>query len=95
MNTQPIKEIARVGREVVQRRNSHDCNYGHLGPWKRQVSTAICSTLGMVVCGGIALIAFRRAMDAAHRHQEWRHADDELDDRLAESMDASDVVARY
>ncbi len=95
MNTQPIKDMARVGREVVLRRTSHDRNCGYLGPWKRHVSTAICSTLGMVVCGGMALIALRRAMDSAHRHQEWRHADDELDDRLAESMDASDAVARY
>lgn len=94
LNIEPIKEMASTGREALKRNSrEHDC--GHLGLWKKQMSAAVGSSIGMLICGGIAIVALKRAIDTAHRHQEWHHEDSDLDARLAESMDASDAVARY
>lgn len=94
LNIEPIKEMASTGRDALKP-NSRGRHDGHLKLWKKQMSTAVCSSVGMLVCGGIAIVALRRALNTAHLHQEWRHVDNGLDDRLAESMDASDAVARY
>lgn len=94
LNIEPIKELASAGREALKP-NSRDRDCGHLRLRNKQMATAVFSTVGMLVCGGMAIVALRRAMNTANRYEEWRHEDSDLDDRLAESMDASDAVARY
>jgi len=94
LNMEPIREMVSTGKQALKR-NSRDSESEHLSKWKKQMSRAVGSSLGAIVFGGIALVALKKAMDAAHRHQEWRHNDEMLDERLAGSLDASDAVASY
>lgn len=92
LSIEPIKEMMSTGRQALKRGSNKS---EHMASWKKQMSRAVGSSLGAVVFGGIALIALKKAMDAAHRHEEWKREDTRLDDRIADSLDASDPVASY
>jgi hypothetical protein len=90
---EPIKEMVHAGKQAFSRGNKG--NSEHLGRWKRHMTSAVGTSIGAVVLGGFALVALKKAFDAAHQHNDWTTKDNDLDERLESSLDASDAVASY
>lgn len=90
---QPIKEMVSAGKQAMSRKNPETSE--HLNRWKKHMGKAVGSSLGAIVLGGVAVVALKKAFDAAHKHTAWANQDHKLDARLAESLDASDPVAAY
>lgn len=93
VNIEPIKEMVHAGKQAFSRHDSGKSE--HLARWRKHMSRAVGSSLGMVVFGGFALVALKKAFDAAHQHNDWKAKDNRLDELSESSMDASDATASY
>lgn len=82
-----------TGRDAMLRSERGHSN--HLTPWKRHAARCSGAAVISLAFGGIALLSFLKMEKQARKHQEWKKMDADLDEALADSLDASDAVAKY
>ncbi len=88
-----VREITSTGKEAIDAYRSRQSFYSCRLRTKLGIGTLAAGiAVGSAV---IAFICLRKAKRAYHDHVAWQKSDRALDDFLAESMDASDPVAKY
>lgn len=93
VNMEPLKEMVHAGKQAFSKGPAEKSE--HLNLWKKHMTKAVGTSVGALVLGGMAVVALKKALDAAHQHKDWKDKDSLLDERLESSLDASDAVASY
>ncbi len=84
------KKAVRAAARVIRTSESV-----HEEAMKTHVMRAAALGLGGAVLLTLATLCSMRAKESYDAHQRWKQLDAQLDDALAESLDASDSSARF
>ncbi|MCC7230213.1 MAG: hypothetical protein IT203_07445 [Fimbriimonadaceae bacterium] len=87
-----VKRATRVGYRKIKATNGKS---EHAAELRHHLAVSAGLSIAAGLIGILAFRAFRKADRKAVDHLKWQSEDRKLDRALAESLDASDAVARY
>ena len=87
------ENLVDTGKDALHHRHRHSSRF--LSPWRRNAARCTGAAALSLAFGGLALFSLLQLEKQSRKHQEWKKLDAQLDDALADSLDASDPVGKY